>query len=207
MPGFAINNTSSDFSIDHKAEFHRSHRWRIEDLGPPANLGIKDFHKLRLYAKTLELPSLTFEDEKVDGASIKYKFPKRALWDNVTVSFYDVYGLYSILRKWQQAIWSPGTGLNLVNDFKGSAKFILTDGFGLEEKQIYTLVGCYPTKITHSELSAASSEIKLLTVVYAFDYATIKINDVTPRIFPPRRSAPRVSLPSGPAPQSVQPLT
>ena len=74
MPGFAINNTPTDTgSIDHKAEFHRAHRWRIENLGAP-NIGIGIFEG-NLYAHTLELPSLTFEDEKVAGADLKYKFP------------------------------------------------------------------------------------------------------------------------------------
>lgn len=176
MPGFVIGETASANSIDHKAEFHRAHRWRIEKLGVPILNQIL-FEKSRLYAHTLELPSLSFEDEKVDGASLKYKFPKRAVWDNVSVSFYDVHGLHIGLREWQLEMWTPEEGLRPANEFKRSAKFTLTDGKG-EVKQTYTLVGCYPTKISHSELSASSSEIKLIYITYAFDYATIEIEDV-----------------------------
>ena len=182
MPGFIINDTPRLGNIDHKAEFHRDHRWRIDNLGVPIGIGGTTTGTFlpRLYAKTLELPSLSFEDELVDGASLKYKFPKRAIWDNITVSFYDVHGLHNVLREWQLATWSPEEGLKIANDFKGSAIFALTNGQGVAE-QIYTIVGCYPTKISHSELSAQSSEIKLLHMTYAFDFATIEIFDEAPR--------------------------
>lgn len=180
MPGFAINQTDSSTSIDHQAEFHRAHRWQIENLGIPFSINASSVFRPRLYAKTLELPSLSFEEEKVDGASLKYKFPKRANWDNITVSFYDVQGIHNRFHLWQQSIWTPEEGLKPAADFKGTAVFLLTDGSG-EEMQRYTLVGCYPTKVSHSELSAASSEVKLLNVTYAFDYATIIIKDLAPR--------------------------
>jgi hypothetical protein len=181
MPGFAINNTSGAISIDPKAEFHRVHRWYINNLGIPASIvGSDNSSKFRLYAHSLELPSISFEEELVNGASLKYKFPKRVLWDPVTVSFYDVFGIHKKFEKWRQAIWTPEEGIKLANDFKGEAEFILTNGKG-EDKQFYTLIGCYPSKISHSELTYTSSDIKLLRVTYSFDYAKIEIIDASTR--------------------------
>ena len=140
MPGFAINQTDSSTSIDHKAEFHRAHRWRIQDLGIPAGSTTSTgTFRPRLYANTLELPSLSFEEEKVDGASLKYKFPKRANWDNITISFYDVHGIHNRFDQWTKSIWTPEEGLNPANDFKGSSVFLLTDG-SVEKMQTYNIV-------------------------------------------------------------------
>lgn len=178
MPGFIIGNGQSGPGPLANVEFHRSHRWVIHTLGIPASVGgtrtaTSAFY--RFYAKSLELPSLTLEEETVEGASVRYKFAKKAIWDNITISFYDVFGLYPALREWQKKIWTPERGLGLVNDYVGRPVFLLLDGQGTEQQR-FELVGAYPSKISHGELSYASSEIKLLNVVFTFNWAEITLN-------------------------------
>jgi len=184
MPGFDISGNGD--SPSHKAEFHRAHRWSIVDIGAPPeravtsassptssalNMVTKSF-----YAKSLQLPTITFEEVKVKAGSVTYKFPKRAEWENVTVEFYDVYGLHSLFNNWMSRIWTARSGIGLASDFMGSPIFELSDGMG-ERKQKFTLLNAYPLSVKHSELSYASSEIKLLSIVYSYSHAEIELFD------------------------------
>ena len=181
MPGFNLPTKGPDGisqgqdptkNPNPNIEFHRAHRWIIVDLGLPGPPVVE-----RLYAKSIQLPSLTFDEEAIkSGAAIDYKIAKKAKWQDMTIKFYDVYGLYEHFRKWQERIWSPAAGIGAANEYKRRVELMLTDGEG-EEKQLYTAYGAYPKSVTHGELSYDSSEVKLLTVTYSYDFATIKTSD------------------------------
>ena len=182
MPGFTGNGPSP------KAEFHRQHRWIIEELGIPSSSGrpgqalrgeAKKRSQLALYARDLQLPVLEFDIESIKSPSLEYKIAKHAKWRNCTVSFYDVYGLYKEFYKWQQEIWTPQTGLKAANAYKGQPVFALRDGKG-KVRQRFTLKGAFPQSIDHGELSYTNSEIKVLTVTYAYDWAEIEVLDSKP---------------------------
>jgi hypothetical protein len=171
MPGFNIQGVDSN-NINPKKEFHRSHRWVIESLGVP---GMQP--EERLYAKSIQLPSLTFDEEKIkSGASVIYKIAKKANWQPFTIKFYDTFGMYKGFKKWQDKIWTPAMGIGLANEYKSRVILALTDGEG-EVTQRYTAIGAYPKSITHGELSYESSDVKLLTVAYSYDWATIELMD------------------------------
>jgi hypothetical protein len=173
MPGFNIQGSGTGSNPNHKVEFHRVHRWIIEDLGTASG-----GDPLRLYAQSVQLPSLTFDEEKIkSGASITYKIAKKANWQDFTIKFYDVYGLYKLFDTWQKRIWNQDTGIGRADQYKRSVILLLTDGEG-NEKQKYTAFGAYPKSITHGDLSYASSEVKLLTVTYSYDFATVEFKDV-----------------------------
>lgn len=174
MPGFIIGNQDGR-GPNPKAEFHRSHRWIIENLGVPSGIsGGTATDSPRYYAKTLELPSLSLEEEIVDGGSVRYKLAKKATWDNITLTFYDVHGLFPVFHAWQKLIWTQERGIGLANDYKGRPSFLLLDGMG-EKQQTYTLIGAYPVKVSHGEMSYATSDIKLLSVTYSFDWAEMEL--------------------------------
>lgn len=171
MPGFNIQGMNP-LGIKHNTEFHRNHRWTILNLGVPGAQPEE-----RLYAKSIQLPSLVLDEENIQsGAAVLYKIAKKAKWQDITVKFYDVYGLYEHFRKWQDRIWNPNQGIGLAANYKSLVEFALTDGMG-EEKQIYTAYGAYPKSVTHGELSYDNSDIKLLTVTYSYDFAKIVTMD------------------------------
>ena len=174
MPGFNIGR-GTDFGINPKREFHRNHRWVIENLGViPYGPGAPEE---RLYAKSVQLPSLAFDEEKINsGATVTYKIAKKANWQDFTIKFYDTFGLYEHFRKWQNKVWSPEFGIGLANDYKSSVILALTDGSG-KIVQRYTALGAYPKSVTHGELSYDSPEVKMLTVTYSYDWATIDLMD------------------------------
>tara|TARA_R100001244_G_scaffold25113_3_gene25505 strand:+ start:13037 stop:13690 length:654 start_codon:yes stop_codon:yes gene_type:complete len=194
MPGFAISGKEKGQNPNYKAEFHRAHRWMIEDIGVPMSSnsnnnvggtqtrggfnasGMASKGDLKLYAKSLKLPSLSFEEVKVNAGSLTYSFPKKAKWENVVVEFYDVYGLHQIFRDWQDKIWTPDEGMKIVDAYMGEPIFKLLDGQG-KEQQKFTLKNSYPINVDHGELSYDSSDVKLLIVTYVFSHAVIEIKD------------------------------
>lgn len=207
MPGFTGNGPNP------KAEFHRQHRWIIQDLGIPSSSGragqgirgeSKKRAELALYARDLQLPVLEFDIESIKSPSLEYKVARRAKWRNCTVSFYDVYGLYKEFEKWQQAIWTPRTGLKPAIDYKGQPVFLLRDGKGAP-KQKFTLRGAFPQSIDHGELSYTNSEIKVLTVTYAYDYADVEILDAKPN--PDDGKSPSSGDSPSPANRPPRPVT
>jgi hypothetical protein len=173
MPGFSIEGFAvADGAPRNTAELHREHRWRIDSVGIPPTVAIEPPGKF--FAKSVQLPSLVFEEEKLKtGSSIDYKIAKLAGWQDFTIKFYDVYGLYRTYQAWQEAIWTPEEGIKAPSDYKGQPIISLTDASG-EAVQTYTAFGAYPKSITHGDLSYESSNIKLLTVTYSYDYAQVE---------------------------------
>jgi hypothetical protein len=170
VPGFSIQGGAA-FTPNSKAEFHRQHRWIIDNLGDPG-MPIE-----RLYAQSVQLPSLTFDEEQIKtGSTITYKIAKKANWQDFTIKFYDVYGLHKLFENWQRKIWNQTGGIGKASDYKSQVIIKLTDGDGAT-KQTYTAHGAYPKSITHGDLSYTSNEIKLLTVTYSYDYAVMKFED------------------------------
>ena len=175
MPGFRIagpGQTVVDGTPRNTAEFHRNHRWRIDSIGIPASINATNTLG-GFYAKSVQLPSLVFEEEKVKtGSSIDYKIAKKAGWQDFTIKFYDVYGLYEVFEQWQAAIWTQEDGIKPPSDYKGQPIISLT-GAGGESLQTYTAYGAYPKSITHGDLSYDNSNVKLLSVIYSYDYAQV----------------------------------
>lgn len=167
MPGFNIGSGNSG-DPSPNTEVHRAHRWRIETLGALQNTG--NF----LYAKTLQLPNFSVDEETYIGASVKYKFAKVINWEDVTVTFYDVIGLYEQLFGWQNQVFTPNEGIKPADDYKEESRFVQTDGMGEQAGPRYILKNSWPKTISHSPLSYESSEIKLITLVLSYDYADIQ---------------------------------
>lgn len=202
MPGFGGLALSS--GPDHRIETHRDHRWVIEDLGFPINAAQGALNqavaqgqsgtsiasragalqsaatsrtlRYRLYAKSIQLPELEFDTKEAPGASLDYPFASKAKFDPVTIKMYDIYGLHKIFKDWQDLIWTPEDGIKPVGDYVGKVRFSLTDGQG-ETLRTYELLNAFPKKVGHSELSYTSSEIKLLSITYAFSHITSTFND------------------------------
>lgn len=178
MPGFFIGSGASG-SVSATLEFHRTHRWAIQSLGAPsavtgggsttsatADRGSQPF----LFAKSLKLPSLQFDEELIQGGSSPYSFAKVAVWQACEISFYDVFGLYALLKQWRDTIWSASAGMNVADNYKGQPIINLLDNDG-NTTYSFKLVGAWPQHVHHGELNYTSSEIKLLTVTFKYDYA------------------------------------
>lgn len=172
MPGFNIGGGAGGVSEPNsQVEILRSHRWQIVTLGTP---DIRVNRATLLYAKSLSLPGFTVEEEVVNGASLKYKFAKMVNWEDVSIEFYDVVGVFDDLKQWQDKVWTPATGIQPANSYKFRASFALTDGAGNNETE-FTLHGAWPKQLSHSPLSYESSELKLVSLVLSYDFVTFDL--------------------------------
>ncbi len=165
MPGFMYLG-QSDYDPSHsmggKRDIHRLHRWRIDTL---IGEGVSDF---RMYAKSIGLPSISFDVENGPGASMDYKFASKATFEDVNVIFYDVDGLYKKLEEMKSKVWTPSRGVGLANDYKGVSTFILQTSE--DESLKFSLINSWIKSLSHDVLTYDSSEFKMVTVGLSYDW-------------------------------------
>lgn len=164
MPGFMIGGAGGD--LDHMTETLRSHRWLITKLGPvnPRRLVI---------ARDLNLPDLAIEQQEVLGGLIWYKFAKAVKWQDAQVAFYDDGGIGQGIEQWKDKIYTNDEGIKTHtpgSGYKMDCEFELLDGHGEVDTKII-LKNAWPKVVSEGRLTYTSSEIKLLTVTLAFDWA------------------------------------
>lgn len=177
MPGFNIGG-GGDNTVEPPipSEILRAHRWRIAKLG---DLNFEAFGgETLLYAKSMSLPGFTVEEEIVSSAALKYKFAKMVNWEDVSIEFYDVTGVFDTLVTWQNLVFTPDKGIGVANDYKKECTFHLTSGSGDttdadgNNLPVFTLHGAWPKQLTHSPLSYENSELKTVSLVLSYDYVT-----------------------------------
>jgi hypothetical protein len=174
MPGFNIGGGGGADEPSNTVEIHRANRWRILSLG---DIAFGDERSTLLYAKSLVLPGFNVEEEIVEGGAVKYKFAKMVNWEDVSLEFYDVFGVFATLASWQSQVFTPETGIGLADEYKKNCTFVLTDGAGKpvddEDNGFpFTLHGAWPKQISHSPLSYESSDLKLVSMILSYDYVT-----------------------------------
>jgi hypothetical protein len=165
MPGFNIGGGDNN-EPSNTAELNRAHRWRIVSLGE--NLIDGD---MLLFAKTLQLPGFTVEEEVITSAAIKYKFAKTVNWEDVAISFYDTVGLFPALIEWQNKVYTEDAGIQPAASYKLQSTLSQTDSTGEPINQ-FILHGSWPKALTHSPLSYESSDIKMVDLILSYDFAT-----------------------------------
>lgn len=160
MPGFNV----SKITLGDVKDVHRAHRWIITKV-----VG-KSLNNMLFYAKELTPPSVGFEEELVLGASVDYKFPKKATFDDVTMTFYDVHGLFAQLEALRASVWSPEGGLQTATNYMGETEFSKTDGSG-SVVGTWTLYNSYIKQLSHSQLSYTDTSIKTVTATLSYTWA------------------------------------
>lgn len=169
MPGFYVSGLPGprDTNLNASPQPLFSHRWKIEKLGPirfPDNL----------YARTFQPPNLSFEEISVPGVSIDYKIAKKAIWNDITLTFYDLNDTYENLKEWIDLLYDQErVQISIANDHKDTSIFTLLDGGG-DNLIRYTLNNSYPKELSHSALSYEESNIKTISLIISYDFATIE---------------------------------
>jgi hypothetical protein len=165
MPGFIIEGSEKE-SVKINKDIKRAHRWRIFKFGPAGAIGTDDL----LFAKSVTMPTIAFEEHNVLGGSIPYKFATRPAFGDLVVAFYDLIGLEPKVRSWQNKVWDPQKGIGMANDYKDTVILYLTDGKGEQSDNAWKFINAWPKVINHGELLYDSSEFKLLTVTISYDW-------------------------------------
>jgi hypothetical protein len=167
MPGFIIGGQGGPGPAN-TAEPLRNHRWAIETLGPVSSNTL-------LIARDLQLPDLKLERQEVLGGLLWYKFAKAVKWDDALVAFYDDGSIAGDIQQWIDLVYtnaagvqshSPGSG------YKKTCKFNLLNGDGSTEESMM-LFNAWPVSKSEGKLSYTDSQLKLVTLTLAFDWAEI----------------------------------
>ncbi len=171
MPGFMVSDRVSLYHYDSKQEYFYNYTWDIDNVFSSSNNTIK------IGLKDCTLPTFTVNKETVEGSNIEYKFAKSVSWEDVSVTWYDVEGLYEIILEWRKSIWSADTAQGLrqaaaykkqtvINSYLGSHLGDFSSNY-----QKYTLVNSWPSSIKYGDLTYTSSEVKSVTVTITYDWA------------------------------------
>lgn len=167
MPGFVYEGGGDSIHPSHKIgghkDLHRAHRFRLQKIA-----GITP--KINMYAQSVTLPSVGFDMEAGPGAASDYKFASKVSFDDITVSFYDVDGVYWQIEKEREKIWTPDKGLALAAAYKTDTVIILETPD--EPFYRWTLKNSWVSAISHSELAFEQNEIKSVELTISYDWYT-----------------------------------
>lgn len=125
-------------------------------------------------AKEATLPTFTITKETTDGASLTYKYAGMVIWEDVRITFYDVvissYKASQIIKDWRDRVWSAKTGLRSPTDYKKDSVIKVYD-LDFETFTKWTLCGSWPQSVKEGDLTYTATEIKVIDVIIAYDWA------------------------------------
>lgn len=174
MPGFNI--APAENGIDHKAEFHRKHRWRFTILEDNV-VSPREF----LYLSKAARPSFKIEEALVHHDQEVAYFAGKQTWETIVLEFYDAIGGAGVDETISQKMWTwvtNATGITnaLVDppeNYKNTLQLEMTDGAGFAE-ETWKLHGTWVLETNWNDLDYSSSDIQLVSVTIRFDRAELE---------------------------------
>lgn len=160
MPGFNLTRSAS---LSDVGDVNRVHRWSIRQIIGKSLVS-------RVYAAELSLPNFTMEEEILNGASIDYKIPKKAVYNDITVKFYDTFGIVATLEALRAKAHTWENGLARADAYMGETVLEMHDGYG-NTTYAYRLINSYMKELSHSDLTYSNTDVKLVSVVIGYTYA------------------------------------
>lgn len=175
MPGFIIGDTKQNkapvnFNLNTVTdEYYTNFFWDVSKI-LDQTLENKPGPKSLLALKDCKLPTFTVEEEKVLGSSVEYKFAKKVNWDDISMTWYDNFGLLKIMKIWMNSVFTFKYGMALASSYKKESK-ILVYTPSVSSRQTYTLNQSWPKSIKFGDLSYTSSDIKVVEATISYDFA------------------------------------
>lgn len=174
MPGFMVTGDSNQgpFAPPSRKDPIRSYRWILQEMSfGGESWGTGSNEPLKHYAE-FQIPELSLEELRVDGASVDYKFAKKANFADSEVVFYAYPGLQKILEEWVGKVYNLSSGLvtkGSSGGYKGHVVFNEVDNKGNELNK-YGLYNAWPKALRYSRMSMSDDTLKRATVVFAYDW-------------------------------------
>jgi len=164
MPGFIVSGLGA--GVDNTPLAYYKYTWTIDNVFGT----MPGTTPVIVYAKEASLPSWDFEKDEVMGGSLKYKFAKSVIFNDVKISWYDTYGLASVIKKWRELVWSPATGLQNPDAYKTRSQLrALT--YDILQQTAWLLYNSWPQSVKTGDLTYTDSDVKLVEVTVAYDWA------------------------------------
>lgn len=178
MPGFVIPATGfapvggNSPQAWGRREFYYTYSWEIFDLFEESSSTPYDTSSPLIYLKDLTLPTFTANTDSYVGSSLEYKWAKSVVWEDVKVVWYDTKGLIDKIRAWRQRVWTPEGGLQVGSVYKKRSQLdVHLPTWEDDDSVRWLLVNSWPKIIKHGELTYTNSDVKLVEVVIAYDWA------------------------------------
>lgn len=162
MPGFRVNNLGKDANANPIPYY--KYTWEIDNLFGDVMDGAL------IYLKEASTPSWSIDKEEVMGASLKYKFAKSIVFEDVKVSWYDTDGLADTIKSWRQRVWTPQDGFKNPSEYKRNS-IIRPLTFDLSGNVAWTLYNSWPQSVKTGDLTYTDSDVKLVEVTVCYDWA------------------------------------
>lgn len=142
-----------------------------------------------IYFRDCTEPTFNVLQEKVESAAVIYKYAAQADWEDIRASFYDVpregKRLIDAIKRWSESVWTSIDGIKFADKtigdplgrgsggYKSDTRLKVTNS---DESDEYTwlLTGSWPSEIKGSDLSYASSDIKIVDMTITYDFARIR---------------------------------
>jgi hypothetical protein len=176
MPGFLIKglkNTTSGYGrhqAQGDAEYYYTYTWEIFRMFKDV---LDSSNKQLIHLRDCTLPTFEAQQDTYVATNVEYKWAKAVSWNDIRVSWYDTYGLAPIIRKWRDSIWSAEEGLQVASRYKHESQIDVFLPTGLSTVS-WILYGSWPRVIRHGELTYTNSDVKLIEVTVAYDWADDK---------------------------------
>jgi hypothetical protein len=176
MPGFLISPTGfapvggSTPTAWGQEEFYYTYTWEIIDLFEDFENG--PIARPIVYLKDLTMPTFTGNTDSYLGASIEYKWAKSIVWEDVKVSWYDTKGLINVIKRWRERVWNSTDGLRQSDDYKRESQLdVHLPTWNDADAVKWRLYNSWPKIIKHGDLTYTNSDVKLVEVTVAYDWA------------------------------------
>ena len=81
-----------------------------------------------------------------------------------------------LIKKWRDNVWVADTGLKSPNDYKKDSK-LNVHNFDITSTIVWVLHGSWPQTIKEGDLTYTATEIKIIDVTIAYDWADLEGSD------------------------------
>lgn len=179
MPGFSINNTSSQNSKYNKAEIRRKHRWRVA-----TGAGFTDNPRDWLYLQKAQRPQFKFQEAVMHHDQEQAYFAGKQEWEPISMTFYDVEGGDGSVNDISTQLynWIGGRSNSRSVGVIADAEVRIPESYKLDlvlqmtaadgsATETWTLYGAWPREVNWQDLSYEDTNLQLIDVTVRYDRA------------------------------------
>lgn len=167
MPGFTVDPIHMFADVPEPNKSVHNYTWDIELLvDQPVN---KDM----VYVQTCGTPNFDIASEEYSTGHAVYQFAKEVRWSDITITFYDVDGLYKELNRLSRKSFMGGGDGPSVQPAVAYMGDTIINVYYHDDEFAYrwVLTNSWIKSVTHSELTYTNSDIKNVSAVLAYTYA------------------------------------
>lgn len=182
MPGFMVGGSIGGHTLTaggftpggtpSNAHYYHTYHWEVSNVFNEFIAGQK-----YISLKECGLPTISIEKETYKGSFVEYKYAKSVTFEDVTMSFYDSYGLLDKINQWYANVFDENAGIAAASVYKKNSSITVSlPEAGSNSTQVYWLYGCWPSSVKYGDLTYTSSDVKVVDLTLTYDYCRYGID-------------------------------